>query len=437
MTDPQHTTQWYTHNNQVTLLPYGQEPLHHFLIQLHQNSLYYRSLLEKTGFRVPFNQNIPQLWNQLPPTEKQHYRDILQAEALQKINKTPFFVCDHSSGSTAQAVLRYSAPQDELAEQKITEIVFHRTGFTPEDRFICMDVGASEIYDFYFRAARTLGVSQCAFVHLTGRYQKSVAPLKDLAPTIILTIPSLLIRIWPHIRDFWPRHKAPIKTIIHMGEALHPALKKEIESHWRCKIFSFYGTTETGGMAGECHHQNGCHYDPLLTPITLLNPKKEDQYTYTGEALITTNHFTTQPVLKYRVGDHLRITNAPCPCGEPTPRLTFIERTNDSFLVAGVKFRHQMILDALRHIDEEIRYLSIILEDISEKEGNTRLTFRLAEPFAPLKEKLQHTLETEVFDMDVLHRLGLLKIQLEFIPETQFGERKIRKVHDQRQFLGQ
>jgi len=91
-----------------------------------------------------------------------------------------------------------------------------------------MEVGIPEIYDFYFRAARHLGVRQTTYLRLTSNYAESVVPLRDLRPNVLLTLPSLMVRAWPHIRTLWDRDTCPLRSFIHMGEALHPELKQEI-----------------------------------------------------------------------------------------------------------------------------------------------------------------------------------------------------------------
>ncbi|MBF0189125.1 MAG: hypothetical protein HQL50_14475, partial [Magnetococcales bacterium] len=328
-----------------------------------------------------------------------------------------------------------SSLQDEMAEQAVTEQVFRRAGMGPEDFFVCLEVGVPEIYDFYFRAARRLGVRRTLFLHLTGNYRDSVQPLAQLNPTVILTIPSILARIWPSMRTFWPPGASPISTVIHMGEEMHPALKQDVEQQWGCRVLSFYGTTEVGGMASECAQQDGSHFDPAMTLLSLENSSRPDAATVEGEALLTTLHFATQPVVKYRIADRLRVTTTPCACGESTPRLTFLERTRDVFVITGVKFRHATILEALRSVAPELTYATVRLEDIPESEGNTLITLTLLESVAALEEDFHQALIHAIFDMDSLHRYGLVRFAFDFQPEQAFGARKIRKVDDRRQWL--
>ncbi|MBF0622243.1 MAG: phenylacetate--CoA ligase family protein [Magnetococcales bacterium] len=410
--------------------------LRHFFTKLHEQSPAYAQRFEEAGFMPPFDDPWS-LYLALPSMDKAFYREPLEAEALHRLNHQNTFVCDFSSGSTAQCVLRFSAPIDELAEQSITETVFKRAGMGPGDHFICLEVGVAEIYDFYFRAARNLGVNRTSFLHLTGRYGPSIAPLKKLNPTVILTLPSILARIWPHVKNLWPKGQSPIHTLIHMGESMHSALKAEIQHHWGCRIISFYGTTEIGGMAGECPHNTGCHFEPMNTLLTLTDAKQLDDNTVEGEALFTTLHFTTQPVIKYRVADLLQVTSNPCVCGESTPRLTFLERTRDAFIITGVKFRHSTIMEALREIVPELRYLSIVLDDLSEESGNTRVTLHLPEAFKDQETELLEQVIQGVFDMDAIHRYGLVRFEACFLKDTEFGSRKIRKVIDNRQYMGQ
>ena len=173
------------------------------------------------------------------------------ARALSRLSGDRF-VCDYSSGSTGQCVLRLATPADELAEQAVTERVFRRAGMRGGDTFVCADVGFPEIYEFYARAARALGVARSTYLHLNRDFARSLEPIRRLAPDVFLTLPSLLARCWPHLRSVWPRGRSPIRSLIFMGEPMHPGLRREVAETLGCRVYSFYGTTETGGMAGEC-----------------------------------------------------------------------------------------------------------------------------------------------------------------------------------------
>ena len=421
----------------VSLVPSGknfEEKLRKYFQSQIDNSTYYASVFQKLGL----DSTCPpvEMLAELPPTTKEVYRETLQLESLSRLNESSF-VTDYSSGSTADSVLRLCTTPDDLAEQAVTESVFKSVGMGPGDHFICMDIGASDIYDFYFRAARNLGVSRTSFLHMTHDYKKACQPLTLLRPNILLSVPSLLIRTWPIISNYWADKTSPIKTVIHMGEPMHDSFRQEVESKWDCRVHSFYGTTETGGIGVDCKHKDGIHFDPHIILPTLESVKQINENEYEGEVLFTTPHIRTQSVIKYRVGDRVRINAGPCPCGITTPRLIFLERTHEAFIIAGEKFSHSMILEGLQETAPGLQLASLVIEDLELEQGDALLRIQLPDSFQQFEPKFLATLETDIFELDAIFRYGLVKFQLEFLPANKILGRKMTKVRDNRLHMRQ
>lgn len=418
------------HEGAITLIEKGahfEAVCGRFFEELHANSPFYRKKIEQTGasLSAPLD-----LLVRMPISTKADYRDALQNEALHALHTRPF-ISDYSSGSTDACVLRFSSVLEECAELEVTETVFRRAGMGPGDRFVCLEVGAPEIYDFYFRAARNVGATQTTYMKVTNDYAASFEPLLRLNPSVILTLPSLMVKAWPYIRDHWPRGEAPINSFIHMGEAMHPDLKREIEETWGCKVYSFYGTTELGGMGGECVCGDGCHFDPSLICPTLGNPKEIRSGVFEGEGFFTTLHFRNQTVVKYRAGDVVQLDLNPCDCGELTPRLRFVERTADSFIITGDKFRYETVFNALRKAVPAITLLTIQLADIPDSDGML-MTFFLPEAVGLHRAIIEKTLRYGIFELDSVFHYGFAELKLKFVPPAAFGERKMKRVVDER-----
>lgn len=404
-----------------------------FFTLIHRVSDHYRDVMDQS--RLSPGDSPVKVFDRFPSTSRESYRDILRPEALTRLNGDRF-VCDYSSGSTGQCVLRLATPADELAEQAVTEQVFHRAGMRGGNAFVCADVGFPEIYEFYARAARTLGVASSTYLHLNRDYRRSLAPIRRLAPDLFLTLPSLLARCWPYLRSVWPHGGSPIRALIFMGEPMHPVLRREVADTLGCRVYSFYGTTETGGMAGECAHGDGCHFDPAQIGVTIERPKMIDEATVEGEILVTTWHLRDHPVVKYRVGDVVRVTTRTCECGESSPRLTVIERTHEGFVLAGLKLRYQTVFDALRQVASDLDSLTITLSDLPETDGHTLMKLDFHERFASLELELLDVLKHRIFELDDLHQFGLVRFQLAFQSDGTLDSRKVRRVTDQRRYMG-
>lgn len=430
---PEYTCQFVEHENQlVSLAPIGEvfrEKLRRYFQAQVGSSAYYASVFQKLGLDVTYDPM--DILGELPATTKEIYRETLQLESMTRLNERTF-VTDFSSGSTADSVLRLCAPADDLAEQTVTEAVFAGAGMGPGDHFVCMDIGAPDIYDFYFRGARNLGVRRCSFLHLGSDYATACRPLAELCPSMLLTVPSLMIRAWPVIGKYWAAEDCPVKTVIHMGEPMHDAFRQEVENTWGCAVRSFYGTTETGGMGIDCAQKDGIHFEPRAFLATLENAERIGADEFEGEVLFTTLHIRTQSVIKYRVGDRVRLTTAPCPCGDPKPRLKFIERTHEAFMIAGEKFSHSMILEGLQESTSDLPLANLIIEDLASTEGDALLRVQLPDTYREHENDFLETLQTGIFELDALFHYGHVKFELEFLPIEQIHGRKMTKVRDNR-----
>jgi phenylacetate-coenzyme A ligase PaaK-like adenylate-forming protein len=221
-----------------------------------------------------------------------------------------------------------------------------------------------------------------------------------------------------------------------MGEPMHPGLRREVAEGLGCRVHSFYGTTETGGMAGECGLGVGCHFDPAQIGATIDRPEFVDEATVRGELLATTWHLRDHPVVKYRVGDVVEVTTRPFACGEASPRLTVVERTHEGFVLAGLKLRHQTVLDALRRVTGDLDRLAITLSDLPETAGHTLMRLDLPGRFAPLERELLDVLKFRIFELDDLFQFGLVRFQLGFRTDETTDRRKTRRVIDRRRYLG-
>ena len=139
-------------------------------------------------------------------------------------------------------------------------------------------------------------------------------------------------------------------------------------------------------------------------------------------------------MVKYRVGDVVQLDLNPCSCGEATPRLRFIERTADSFIITGDKFRYETVFDALKKVAPEITLLTIRLDDVPDSD-KTLITLILPEEVASKREALEETLHYGIFELDSVFHYGFAESKLEFVPPEAFGERKMKRVVDERKYF--
>jgi phenylacetate-CoA ligase len=117
-------------------------------------------------------------------------------------------------------------------------------------------------------------------------------------------------------------------------------VRAQIEARWGARVLDHYGLTEVGPVAFECwEHPGGLHVNEAEYIAEVLDRDGhavEDGEL--GELVLTNLGRTANPVLRYRTGDIVRRSLAPCPCGRPFARLVggVLARADDMVSIRGV-----------------------------------------------------------------------------------------------------
>ncbi len=155
------------------------------------------------------------------------------------------------------------------------------------------------------------------FSFLQPRHELAAA-LEAWQPSILSTYPSMAwvlaeeraasrLRIAP--REIWTG-----------GESLTPALRAALSERFGATVRDSYGASECLEMASECGH-GGMHLHGdwvILEPVDeCLRPVPEGEL---GASVLLTNLANrVQPVIRYVLGDRVRIVRDPCACGSALP----------------------------------------------------------------------------------------------------------------------
>ena len=107
-------------------------------------------------------------------------------------------------------------------------------------------------------------------------------------------------------------------------------MRSLIEEVWPCRVIPSYAASEVPGLAFPCHmgtlHVNADWY--VIEPIDELGrPVPPGMMSYS--ALVTNLANRVQPVIRYDLGDRIRIGTEACSCGSPLPTVTVQGRTDD------------------------------------------------------------------------------------------------------------
>jgi len=189
-----------------------------------------------------------------------------------------------------------------------------------------------------FEGARALGA-----LAIPGGGLDSVTRLhamQALGATALVCTPSYALHLMETARERGlDPTKLGVRVSVHAGEpgAGIPAVRARIEAGWGARAFDHAGMTEVGAYGYECAEQAGLHLNEsefiaeVLDPVTLA-PVVE------GELVLTNLGRIGSPVVRYRTGDRVRLTEAACACGRRFRRLEggILGRLDDMLIIRGV-----------------------------------------------------------------------------------------------------
>ncbi len=117
------------------------------------------------------------------------------------------------------------------------------------------------------------------------------------------------------------------KAVFTTAEILTPDMRNRIKEAWGREPFNQYTATETGGLGAECSHHHGMHlFDDQVIIEVVDEHDKPVPPGVTGAALLVTPLFSrTQPLIRYKLDDSIRISEKPCSCGINFPLIDEIQ----------------------------------------------------------------------------------------------------------------
>lgn len=161
------------------------------------------------------------------------------------------------------------------------------------------------------------------------------AELDAFAPTVIATYPSAAVMLAQAHRD--GRLRSAPREVWTGGESLSSAGRAFVRDVFACPVANSYGASEFFSLAFECH-LGAMH---LNSDWAILEPvDAHGRAVAPGHAGATTlltnlaNH--VQPLVRYDLGDRVRLLAAACACGSHLPVIEVDGRNDDTLYLAGL-----------------------------------------------------------------------------------------------------
>lgn len=151
-----------------------------------------------------------------------------------------------------------------------------------------------------------------------------VAALNAFKPVVLDSAPSAMIELAKYIKENQIQLEFQLLAIFPTSETITPQGRALLEEAFQAPVFDQYASSEGAPILTECSHGNmHLHHE-----TGVIEPYGED-----GEILVTS--FTTHgtPLIRYRIGDRMKIGEGTCTCGQGGTYVTSIEGRESNYVV--------------------------------------------------------------------------------------------------------
>lgn len=218
-----------------------------------------------------------------------------------------------------------------------------------------------------------------------------------------------------------------LSAILTGAEPLHGYQREAIEAAFSAPVYNTYGCREVMLLASECPGVDGLLMNADQFVLESIDETGHGVTESPGELLITDLHAYGMPLIRYRNGDRVVLSNAGCPSSEyPWPLMRSVEgrqldviRTVDGRLLPGEFFPH-LLKDIPGVVRFQVRQtaldqlnISLVTDTSHDAEARTLL-------LTVLRENLGERMEITLLDVDQIpltrggkHRVTISELPVE------------------------
>jgi phenylacetate-CoA ligase len=183
--------------------------------------------------------------------------------------------------------------------------------------------------------------------------KNSLKLIEEENPDFIVSAPSYLNVIAKEANELGITSIRP-KAIVSCSEILNEANRNFLSSSFNSPIYDGYGCIEIAplGMAWECRERLGLHVNMDVVFLEFLKDGEQVSPGEKGEVVATSLFRFATPMVRYKVGDIVTLSDEECTCGREMPLIKNIEGKTVDFLkmVDGRMISPYAVISSIQYI---------------------------------------------------------------------------------------
>lgn len=256
----------------------------------------------------------------LPVTTKEDLREASPFGAV-AVPHAELFQYHESFGTTGKPVASWLTRRDfEAYAEQINQGALN---FGPDDLLVNKFPYSISVPAHIIKlAAQNRGTCVVSASSLTDvcPYTRTLDLMMKLRATVLTCLPTeaCLLAAAARALGLDPARDFSLRAIGVAGELLTEARRRRLEQQWNCKVYNFYGTTETGNMAADSEtgqmHLSWDHFLCEVIDAEAFENKGVVQVLPEGEMgmpVITTLTREAMPLVRYVLTDRVRLLSQP------------------------------------------------------------------------------------------------------------------------------
>jgi phenylacetate-CoA ligase len=185
----------------------------------------------------------------------------------------------------------------------------------------------------------------------TGASRLQVQLARDYGATVYAGTPGFLATLGITAREMGldPRRDLRYRVGFSTAEPLTPALRRRLADTFGIELFDHCGEAQIGPLAGECRVHDGMHLHAQDLFVELLHPETGEPALPggVGEVVATPLGPRALPLVRYAPRDVFRLLPGACPCGDASPRVTFVGQVGAFRKIKGMLVHPAQVWSAL------------------------------------------------------------------------------------------
>jgi phenylacetate-CoA ligase len=294
---------------------------------------YYRGIFDRSGIRPADIRSINDL-GKLPLTAKLDFRAARREDLVSDRFSPESLLVFKTSGSTGIPIDILQSPRENFIFHLIKFRTLRDLGLAWRDRTIKIRNRFSSRPPGIWSILQLMGFLRQETID-AGTPEEMTAAIRVKKADVVMGYTGTLVRIAQILADDLPRALRP-RFLVGGSETMTPFFRSEIRRGFGSPVLDTYICQEAGMVAWECPTSGLYHLlDDTLIIEVLRNgvpcaPGEE------GEVVITSLVSRAMPIIRYRLGDIVKIAPGGCPCGRPGPAFErILGKTQDYFWLPG------------------------------------------------------------------------------------------------------